>query len=89
MVASSDPKIVWHEWEGKGPAAWCYGHQETDDPDIQALARKFIQRLGLDFRSLLLVHGGVQYSPESEDVEPCAPCSEELLPEPATWVFVV
>jgi hypothetical protein len=79
---------TWYEWEGKGPYAWCYRHIDVDDPDILASARQFVQRLGINFRTILLVHGGVQYSPDSDDMEVCAPCSEES-PQPATWVFAV
>ena len=88
MAANSDPKITWHEWEGEGPFAWCYGHIDVHNQDIQTSARQFVQRLGITFRHLLLVHGAVQYSPESEDMEICAPCTE-AEPQEATWVFVV
>jgi hypothetical protein len=88
VVTSSSPEPTWHEWEGKGPYAWCYGHIDVDDPDLQTSARKFIQRLGIGFRSLILVHGAVQYSPDSGDMEICTPCSEDD-PQEATWVFVV
>lgn len=88
MVTSSEPMPTWHEWEGTGPYAWCYGHIDIKDPDILTSARKFIQRLGISFRALILVHGGVQYSPDTDDMEICAPCFEDS-PQEATWVFAV
>jgi hypothetical protein len=61
---------------------------DTDNPEILTSARKFVQRLGIDARVVLLVHGAVQYSPDSDDMEVCAPCLEDD-PQEATWVFVV
>ena len=74
MVKSSEPPPTWHEWEGKGPYAWCYGHIVMSMTRIsRGRPAQFVQRLGIDFRTVLLVHGAVQYSPDSDDMEICAP----------------